>query len=51
MTRRQLQLLLEYIGLRAEIARKTAKGEGVSPHSYDDLKDITAELEELCTDE
>lgn len=50
MTLKQLDLLLQYINLKAMMARKEAKGEGVSPRDYDRLPEIIGELEELCED-
>lgn len=50
MTQEQLNLLLRYMNLKARIAAKEARGQGVSPHSYDELAVIIGELEDLCED-
>jgi hypothetical protein len=46
MTRRQLDLLIRYANLKAHIAVKLARNEGVSPSTYDELAEIIGELEE-----
>lgn len=46
MTRQQMDLLIEYINIKCDIARKCAKGEGISYHSADRLVDIISELED-----
>lgn len=50
MTREQLDLLIKYINIRAEHATDHARGQTVSPYSYDKLAEIIDELEETTED-
>lgn len=46
MTRQQLDLLIEYINIKARIAAGEASHQRVSGHSYDRLPRIIGELED-----
>lgn len=46
MTREQLDLLIRYINLKAECARREACGQTVSPYTYEEITNLIGELEE-----